>query len=136
MQQELTHQNFLKTVDLARLKSEVYALQKVPTGLNSLKSKIDKLDINKIVPVPVDLNKLSDAVRNDVVKKMYFTLRSKDKIPNILANLVSNVATNTTLNAKINEVKNEIPSVTNLATMLFSLLLGIINISLLQNFIS
>ena len=115
MQQKLTHQNFLKTVDLARLKSEVDALQKVPTGSNSLKSKIDKLDINKIVPVPVDLNKLSDAVRNDVVKK-YFMLRSKDKIPKILANLVSNVATNTTLNAKINEVKNEIPSVTNLAT--------------------
>ena len=116
MQQELTHQNFLKTVDLARSKSEVDALQEVPTGLNSLKSKIDKLDINKIVPVPVDLNKLSDAVRNDVVKKMYFMLRSKDKISKILANLVSNVATNTTLNAKINEVKNEIPSVTNLAT--------------------
>ena len=115
MQQKLTHQNFLKTVDLARLKSEVDALQKVPTGSNSLKSKIDKLDINKIVPVPVDLNKLSDAVRNDVVKK-YFMLRSKDKIPKILANLVSNVATYTTLNAKINEVKNEIPSVTNLAT--------------------
>ena len=39
------------------------------TGLNSLKSKIDKLDVEKLVPVPVDLSKLGDAVKNCVVKK-------------------------------------------------------------------
>ena len=37
--------------------------------MNSLKSKIDKLDVDKLVPVPVDLIKLSDVVKNDVVKK-------------------------------------------------------------------
>ena len=30
---------------------------------------VDKLDIDKLVPVPVDLNKLNDVVKNDVVKK-------------------------------------------------------------------
>ena len=37
--------------------------------LANLKTEVDKLDIDKLVPVPVDLNKLSDVVKNDVVKK-------------------------------------------------------------------
>ena len=40
-----------------------------------MKSKVDKLDVDKLVPVPFDLSKLSDVVRNDVVKKMYIMLR-------------------------------------------------------------
>ena len=39
------------------------------TNLANLKSEADKLDIDKLVPVPVDLNKLSDVVTNDAVKK-------------------------------------------------------------------
>ena len=35
----------------------------------SLKTEVDKLDIDKLVPVPVDLSKLSNLVKNDVVKK-------------------------------------------------------------------
>ena len=38
-------------------------------NLASLKTEVDKLDIDKLVPVPVDLNKLSDVVKNVVVKK-------------------------------------------------------------------
>ena len=34
-----------------------------------MKSKIDKLDVDKSLLVPVDLSKLSDVVKNDVVKK-------------------------------------------------------------------
>ena len=39
------------------------------TNLASLKTEVDKLDIDKLVPVPVDLNKLSNAVKHGVVKK-------------------------------------------------------------------
>ena len=39
------------------------------TNLATLKTEVDKLDIDKLVPVPVDLSKLSDVVKNDVVKK-------------------------------------------------------------------
>ena len=39
------------------------------SNLASLKTKVDKLDIDKLVPFPVDLSKLSDVVKNDVVKK-------------------------------------------------------------------
>ena len=38
------------------------------TNWASLKAEVDKLDIDKLVPVPVDLSKLSDVVKNDVVK--------------------------------------------------------------------
>ena len=42
------------------------------TNLGNLKTEVNKLDIDKLVPVPVDLNKLSDAVKNDVVKKAVY----------------------------------------------------------------
>ena len=42
------------------------------TNLASLKTEVDKLDIDKIVSVLVDLSKLSDAVKNDVVKKVVY----------------------------------------------------------------
>ena len=42
------------------------------SNLASLKTEVDKLDIDKLVPVPVDLSKLSDVVKNDVVKKAVY----------------------------------------------------------------
>ena len=33
---------------------------------------MDRLDIDKLVPVSVDLSKLSDVVKNDVVKKAVY----------------------------------------------------------------
>ena len=38
--------------------------------LGTSKTEVDKLDIDKLVPVPTDLSKLSDVVKNDVVKKV------------------------------------------------------------------
>ena len=34
------------------------------TNLASLKTEVDKLDIDRSVPVPVDLSKMSDVVKN------------------------------------------------------------------------
>ena len=79
-----------------------------------MKSKVDKLDVDKLLPVLVDLSKLSNVVKNDVVKKDVYNAKIKNienKIPGI-----TNLATNASLNAKINEVKGVIPSITNLAT--------------------
>ena len=48
------------------------------TNLGSLKSEVDKLDIDKLAPVPVNWSKLSDVVKNNVVKKtMYEKLAAK-----------------------------------------------------------
>ena len=79
-----------------------------------MKGKIDKLDVDKLVHVTVDLNKVSDVVKNDVIEKDVYNAKIKnidDRIP-----YISNLATNTTLNAKMNEVKGEIPCITNFAT--------------------
>ena len=85
----------------------------LPNNLNNLKTKVDKLDIDKLVPISADLSKLSIVV-NNVIKKTKYNAKIKnieDKIPDI-----SNLATKSNLNTNINEVKNKIPSITRLAT--------------------
>ena len=42
----------------------------VKSDLASLKAEIDKLDIEKLVPVPVDLSRLSDVVKMMLLKKI------------------------------------------------------------------
>ena len=39
-------------------------------NLANLKSKVDKLDIDKLASVPTDVSKLSNVVKNDIVKKI------------------------------------------------------------------
>ena len=52
-------------------KADIKNISNFPLKINlpSLKTEIDKLDIDKLVPVFVDLSKIIDIVRNDVVKK-------------------------------------------------------------------
>ena len=54
------------------------------TKLGNLESKADILDIDKLVPIPVDLG---DVVKNDVAKKDLYHAKIKNienKIPNKL----------------------------------------------------
>ena len=105
------------------------------TNIAILKNKVDKLDIDKLAPVPVDLSKLSDVVNNDVIKKgeykklvnkvnnidtSRFILKTKydadkieleKKIPD-----TSNLIKKSDYNTKISEIENKIPSISNLAT--------------------
>ena len=77
----------------------------MPIYLSNLKSKVDKLDIDKLLTVSVDLTKLSDVVKNDAVKKDVYNAKIKnieDKIPD-----TTNLATNTTLNDQVKEVKKK-----------------------------
>ena len=46
-----------------------FALKK---KLASLKTQVYKLNIDKLMPVPVNLSKLSALVKNDIVKKTVF----------------------------------------------------------------
>ena len=105
------------------------------TNLANLKTEVDKLDIDKLVPVPVDLSKLSDVVKNDVVKKdVYdklvtkvnnidtsrFVLKTKyDTDKSELENKIpdtSGLVKKTNYNTKITELENKIPDISNLAT--------------------
>ena len=70
-----------------------------------MKSKVDKLDIIKLVPAPVDLSRLSDVVKYAVVKKDVSNAKVKNSEDKILD--ITNLATNTALPAKIDEVKTK-----------------------------
>ena len=70
--------NYATKTDLKNLTHADTSSFALKTNLGSLKTEIDKLDIDKLAPVPVDLSKLSDVVRNDVVKKgVYDKLTAK-----------------------------------------------------------
>ena len=45
------------------------------TNLAALKTEVDKIDVDKLKTVPVDLAKLSNVVNNDVVKKLIIILK-------------------------------------------------------------
>ena len=102
-------------------------------NLAHLKAEVDKLDINKLAPVPADLSKLSDVVENDVVKKTDYNAKIADvegTIPDI-SNLAtkpplntvenkipdtSGLVKKTNYNAKIADIEGKIPDISNLAT--------------------
>ena len=105
------------------------------TNFANLKTEVDKLNIDKLATVPVDLSKLSNVVKNDVVKKtVYDKLVAKvdnidtsglvkktdyntkiteieDKIPD-----TSGLVKKTDFNTKITEIKDKIPDMSGLAT--------------------
>ena len=45
------------------------------TNLASLKTEVDKLDIDKLVPIPVDLSKLSNVVKMMLLKRLIIMLK-------------------------------------------------------------
>ena len=54
--------------DLTHVDTSNFALK---TNLANIKTQVDKLDIGKLETVPVDLSKLSNVVKNDVLKRLY-----------------------------------------------------------------
>ena len=101
------------------------------TNLANLKTEFDKLDIDKLAPIPVDLSKLSDVGKNDVIKKTVYD-KSAAKVNNIDTNdfvLKTKYQTEKTKlekeipdvsnfvkKTKLSELENKIPDVSNLAT--------------------
>ena len=112
------------------------------SNLACLKTEVDKLDTGKLVLVPVDLSKLSDVVKNDIVKKTEYN-KSVTKVDNIdSTNFVkknkyekdgsgfedkmneidkkipdlTSLVKKTDFNTKLTEIEGKIPSITGLAT--------------------
>ena len=61
--------NYATKVDIKNISHVDTSSFVLKTNLDSLKTEFDKWDIDKLAPVPDDLSKLSDVVKNDVVKK-------------------------------------------------------------------
>ena len=77
-----------------------------------MKTDVDKLDIDKLAPVPTDLRKLSNVVKNDVVRKADYS-KLVTKVDNIDT---SGLVKKTDYNTKITEIEGKIPDMSNLAT--------------------
>ena len=52
-------------------------MKNAPTIWSKLNCKAEKINVDKLLPVPLDLSKLGDVVKNYVVKEMFIMLRSK-----------------------------------------------------------
>ena len=88
------------------------------SNLVHLKTEVDKLDIDKLVPVPVDLSKLSDVVKNDVVKKTVYN-KLVAKVDNIDT---SDFVLKTKYNTDKAELENKIPDSNGLVKKLIIIL--------------
>ena len=78
----------------------------------NLKTEVDKLDIDKLATVPVDLSKLSNVVKNDVIRKTLYE-KLVAKVDNIDA---SGLVKKPDYNTKITEIEDKIPDISGLAT--------------------
>ena len=106
---KLNLSNYVTKTDLKNITHVDTSGFALKTNLASLNTEIDKLDIKKLVSVPVDLSKLSDAVKNKVVKNAVY-----DK----LAAKVNNIDTcgfilKTNYNADKLELGKKIPDMSN-----------------------
>ena len=61
--------NYATKTDLKNVSHVDVSCFALKSNLASLKTEVDKLDIDKLTPVPDDLPKLSNVVKNDVVEK-------------------------------------------------------------------
>ena len=107
MEEILTLKLIFQATDLKKVTHvDTFALRK---RLANLRIEVDKLNIDQLAPIPVGLSKLSDVVKNDVVKKAVY-----DK----LAGKVNNIDTSdfflkTKYQTGKTELENKIPDVTN-----------------------
>ena len=127
--------NYSTKADIKNISNVDTSSFALKTNLANLKTEVDKLDIDKLVPVPVDLSKLSDVVKNDVVKKdaydklvikvdnvdtSGFVLKTqyetdKSELENKFPD-TSGLVKKTDYDAKISEIESKIPDISNLAT--------------------
>ena len=66
---EIDLSNYATKADIKNISHVDTSSFALKTNLADLKSEVDKLEIDKLKPVPTYLSKLSNVVKNDVVKK-------------------------------------------------------------------
>ena len=62
--------NYARKADVKNITHVDASSFALKTNLVNLKTEVNKLDIDKLVPVPADLSKLGDLVKNDVAQKL------------------------------------------------------------------
>ena len=106
--------NYATKTDLKNVSHVDVSSFALKSNLASLKTEVDKLDVDKLVPVPNDLAKLSNVVKNDVVKKIEYN-KLVTKVDNIdTTNFVKKTnyeKDGSDFEDKINKVDKKIPNV-------------------------
>ena len=137
---ELDLTNYATKTDLKNITHVDVSSFASKTNLEALKTEVDKIDVDKIKTVPVDLAILTNAVEHDLVKKTVYNTKItsiESQIAGLIKNTVDNLAdikklkatdTNsfvlktkvasdvTTLENKIDTVDKKIPDISGLAT--------------------
>ena len=98
-------------VEVAKL--DIAQLEKAPSGLNNLESKVHELDVDKLAQlVPPDLSKLSHVVKNDLVKKAVYD----ELVKNVGTIDAGKLVQKTDYDDEISNAEGNISDITNLAT--------------------
>ena len=83
----------------------------INSNLASLKTEVDKLDIDKLTPVPNDMAKLSNVVKNDVVKNTEY-----DKVVAKVNNIdTTGFALKTAYDTDKSDLEKKIPDTSDIA---------------------
>ena len=106
---ELDLTNYATKTDLKNVTHTDVSSFASKTNLSALKTEVDKIDIDKLKTVPDDLAKLSNVVKNEVVKNTDFSA------DNYVTRTKFSTDTNS-LDDKIDKVDKKIPDVSGLAT--------------------
>ena len=92
---ELDLTNFATKMDLKNITQVDVSSFASKTNLAALKTEVDKIDTDKSKTAPVDLAKLTNAVKNDVVKKTDYNAKVTSieaQIQGLTKNTVDNLA--------------------------------------------
>ena len=106
---ELNLSNYATKDDVKNITHVDVSSYATKTNLVALKTEVDKIDIDKLKTGPDDLAKLSNVVKNEVVKKTDFSA------DNYFTRTKFSTDTNS-LDDKIDKVDKKIPDVSGLAT--------------------
>ena len=106
---ELDLTNYATKIDLQNITHTDVSSFASKTNLAALKTEVDKIDTNKLKTVPDDLAKLSNVVKNEVVKKTDFSADDYVKKTKFSGDINS-------LDDKIDKVEKKVPDVSGLAT--------------------
>ena len=106
---ELDLTNYATKTDLKNITHTDVSSLASKTNLSALKTEVDKIDIDKLKAVPDDLAKLSNVVKNEVVKKTDFSVDDYVKKTKFSGDINS-------LEEKIDKVEKKIPDVSSLET--------------------
>ena len=99
---ELDLANYATKTDLKNITHVDVSTFASETNLAALKTEVDKIDADKLKTTPADLTKLTNAIKNDVVKKTYYNTRVTSieaQIAGLTKNTVDNLANITRLKA-------------------------------------